>query len=226
MTRASEDVLSQIRRAFFKGMKPGDWLGTETELSERFGVSRITVREAVHSLEAQGIVEVKVGARGGVRIAEPDPDRFADALSIQLHLAGTSWAELTEAMQAMELMTASLAAQRASAADIERMRVAIVESRQHLNEPDRFTERALDFHLIVAEASGNRALRTAVRALRSVQQGKFEPNTSKGMAQRLIRMHRRIADAIAAGDGAAAREAMDQHLRQIARHGNIPPVVC
>ena len=54
------------------------------------------------------------------RIAEPDPDLFADALSIQLHLAATSWAELTEVMQAMELMTASLAAQRASAAGIER----------------------------------------------------------------------------------------------------------
>src|SRR5580700_8483607 len=52
-TRASEDVLAQIKEAFFGGMKAGDWLGTETELAERFGVSRITVRDAIRSLEAQ-----------------------------------------------------------------------------------------------------------------------------------------------------------------------------
>ena len=45
-TRVSEDVLTQIKQAFFNGMKAGDWLGTETELAERFGVSRITVRDA------------------------------------------------------------------------------------------------------------------------------------------------------------------------------------
>ena len=72
-TRASEDVLAQIKEAFFGGMKAGDWLGTETELAERFGVSRITVRDAIRSLEAQGIVDVKVGARGGVRIANAIP---------------------------------------------------------------------------------------------------------------------------------------------------------
>ncbi|MGH8963867.1 MAG: FadR/GntR family transcriptional regulator, partial [Actinomycetes bacterium] len=76
-TRASEDVAAQVKQAFFAGMRPGDWLGTETELAERFGVSRITVRDAIRSLEAQGIVEVKVGARGGLRIAAGDLDRFA-----------------------------------------------------------------------------------------------------------------------------------------------------
>lgn len=225
-TRASADILAQIRQVFFKGMKPGDWLGTEVELGERFGVSRITIRDAIRSLEAQGIVEVKVGARGGVRIAEPDPDRFADALSIQMHLSGITWEEVTEAMRAIELMTASLAAQRAGATHIERMRAAIAESERHAGQSDVFTERALDFHLIVAETAGNRALRTALRALRSVQQAKFEPNTSRDVAQRLVRMHRLIADAIASGDADAARAAMDEHLSKIASHGHSRALVC
>ncbi|WP_028923567.1 FadR/GntR family transcriptional regulator [Pseudonocardia acaciae] len=218
--RASEHVVSQIKEAFFAGMRAGDWLGTETELAQRFGVSRITVRDAIRSLEAQGIVDVKVGARGGLRIAEGDPDRFADALSIQLHLTGISWDELTEAMRAVEPMTASLAAQRATPEDVERMRAAVADCDRHSGEPARFTERALDFHLLVAEASGNRALRASVRALRSVQMLKFRPNTSTEVAHRVTRMHGRIVDAIAAGDAEAARAAMNEHLELVSKGGS------
>jgi len=225
-TRASEDVLIQIKQAFFNGMKAGDWLGTEMELAEQFGVSRITVRDAVRSLEAQGIVDVKVGARGGVRIAQGDPDRFADALSIQLHLMGMTWDELTEAMQVIEPRAASLASQRATEQDIAQMRAAVEESRRLMAEPDVFTERALDFHLVVAEASGNRALRASVRALRSVQSMQFQRNTSLEVAQRVARMHTEITDAIAAGDADAAGKAMTIHLETVARNGRVRPEPC
>jgi GntR family transcriptional regulator, transcriptional repressor for pyruvate dehydrogenase complex len=226
-TRASEDVLAQIKQAFFNGMKAGDWLGTEMELAERFGVSRITVRDAIRSLEAQGIVEVKVGARGGVRIAGGDPDRFADALSVQFHLLGISWDELTEAMRVIEPLTAGLASQRATDADIARMRAAVDESRRHIGEPGVFTEHGLDFHLVVAEVSGNRALRASVRALRSVQRLQFEPNTSVEVAQRVARMHTAIVDAIEAGDADRAREAMSAHLETISRNmSNSRPAAC
>lgn len=214
-TRASEDVLAQIKQAFFNGMKAGDWLGTESELAERFGVSRITVRDAIRSLEGQGIVDVKVGARGGVRIAHADPNRFADALSVQFHLMGIAWDELTEAMRVIEPMTASLASQRATEADIARIRAIVDASRQHIGEPGVFTECGLDFHLAIAEASGNRALRAQVRALRSVQRVQFEPNTSVEVAHRVIRMHTAIADAIEAGDADRASEAMNAHLELI-----------
>ena len=225
-TRVSEDVLTQIKQAFFNGMKAGDWLGTETELAERFGVSRITVRDAVRSLEAQGIVDVKVGARGGVRIAHGDPDRFADALSVQFHLMGITWDELTEAMRVIEPLTASLASRRASDQDIARIRAVLDESRRHIAEPGVFTEYGLDFHLAVAEASGNRALRAEVRALRSVQRLQFEPNTSIEVAQRVVRMHSDIVDAIAAGDADGAREAMNVHLETVSRNASNRLVAC
>lgn len=225
-TRASEDVLAQIKEAFFGGMKAGDWLGTETELAQRFGVSRITVRDAIRSLEAQGIVDVKVGARGGVRIANADPDRYADALSVQFHLIGITWDELTEAMLVIEPMTASLASQRATGEDVARMRAAVDESRQHIAEPGVFTEYGLDFHLVVAEVSGNRALRAAVRALRSVQRLQFEPNTSIEVAQRVVCMHTDIVDAIEAGDARGAREAMNTHLETVSRNASNRAVAC
>ena len=73
-TRYSEDVAAQILKAFYAdGLKPGEWLGTEAELAERFNVSRVTIRDAVSALAARGLIDVRVGARGGLRIASGDP---------------------------------------------------------------------------------------------------------------------------------------------------------
>src|ERR671932_2352085 len=117
--RASEDVAAQILRGFYdEGLKPGEWLGTEAELAERFNVSRVTIRDAVSALAARGLIDVRVGARGGLRIATSDPDRLIDAFSIQLRLMGLTREELFEAMLAVEPVTASLAAQRASDAQL------------------------------------------------------------------------------------------------------------
>ena len=64
--RASGEIVSQIEHAIFEGeLKRGDRLESERELAERFGVSRITVRDALRVLEARGLVHVKVGASGG-----------------------------------------------------------------------------------------------------------------------------------------------------------------
>lgn len=216
--RASEEVVNQIREAFYNGLAPGDWLGTETELAERFGVSRITVRDAIRALEAQGIVDVKVGARGGLRVANGDPDRFAEALSIQLHLLGVTWGEITESMRAIEPVTAALAAQRATTEQVAHLRELVKESARATNDPRRFTELGLEFHLAVVEAAQNRALRAAVRALRDAQQRKFEPNTSRALAQRVAKLHGRIAEAIADGDADLASDLMTEHLLSVSRN--------
>lgn len=216
--RASGEIVEQIRKAFFGGMMPGDRLGTESDLAEQFGVSRITIRDAIRSLEAQGIVTVRVGAGGGLRIAESDPDRYADALSIQLHLMGITWEELTEAMRSVEPSTAGLAARHASGEQVARLRGLVDEAHAALDDAARFTDLALDFHLAVAEAAGNRAIRAFLRSLRSAQHMKFEENTSREVAERVARMHGEILDAIADGDADLATSRMNEHLALVVSH--------
>ncbi|HZU16950.1 MAG TPA: GntR family transcriptional regulator, partial [Candidatus Dormibacteraeota bacterium] len=64
--RVSNEVVAQIREAIFSGRyQPGDRLPTERELSRQFGVSRVTVRDALRALEAAGLIEVRVGGQGG-----------------------------------------------------------------------------------------------------------------------------------------------------------------
>src|SRR5476651_165185 len=63
-------IAQQIRDAVFAGaLQPGDWVGSEMDLARQFGVSRIPVRDAMKTLAAMGIIEVKVGAGGGARVA-------------------------------------------------------------------------------------------------------------------------------------------------------------
>jgi len=211
-TRASAEVVRQITAAFFQGMSPGERLGTERELAERFGISRITVRDAVRELEARGIVEVKIGARGGLRVASGDPRRFAEALAVQLHLMAIEWAEVREAQRAIEPVTASLAARRATSDECARLRALIGEARAAREDPAAFTDLALEFHLAIADASRNRVLRAALGALREVQRRELEPSSSDENTRRVLAEHEAILRAISAGEEAEAARSMTAHL--------------
>ena len=81
----SAQVVAQVREALFaKRLRPGDFLGTEKDLAARFGASRIVARDALRTLEALGIVEIRMGKGGGARIAHGNPRLFAEALAVQL----------------------------------------------------------------------------------------------------------------------------------------------
>src|SRR5437016_13562972 len=119
----STQIVAQVRDALFaKELRPGDFLGTEKELAERFAVSRIVARDALRTLEAQGIVEIKVGAGGGARIARGNPRLFAEALAVQLDLTGVTAAEIMDAQRAIETLAAELAAVHSTPEDQARLR--------------------------------------------------------------------------------------------------------
>jgi len=218
--RASEDVAAQILKAFYSdGLKPGEWLGTEANLAERFGVSRVTIRDAVSALAARGLIDVRVGARGGLRIARGDPDRLIDAFSIQLRLMGLSREELFEAMLAIEPVTAALAARRASAAELRALQDLVEQSRAAIGTPGTFTSLAVSFHQAVADASNNRALRASLGALRATQLEHLGPETTPPIAERVAHLHAGILEAIAARDAELARERMRSHLAAVSHAG-------
>ncbi len=76
----SSRIIAEVCEALFeKRLKPGDFLGTEEKLAARFDVSRIVARDALRTLEALGVVEIRMGAGGGARIAYGNPRLFAEA---------------------------------------------------------------------------------------------------------------------------------------------------
>jgi GntR family transcriptional repressor for pyruvate dehydrogenase complex len=212
----SDNLVAQVREALFRGeLRPGDFLGSETELAGRLGVSRVPIRDAFWSLQALGIIEVRVGANGGARIAEGNPARYAEALAVQFKLIGISAQELFESQFATETAAAELAARNATAGDLAGLDRILALLQQRLDDPEEFTRQSLAFHRGVVEASHNRALAAQSQALLEVLRPALVPQTTRTLAARVLRKHRRLLGYIRAGDGAAARSAMGEHLAQV-----------
>ena len=122
----SSQIVADVRETLFaKRLKPGDFLGTEKDLAARFGVSRIVARDALRTLQALGIAEIKMGKGGGARVARGNPRLFAEALAVQLDLTGVSASEIMDAQRAIETLGAELAAENATAADIAKLRALL-----------------------------------------------------------------------------------------------------
>jgi GntR family transcriptional regulator, transcriptional repressor for pyruvate dehydrogenase complex len=209
-------IISQVRAALFAGqIKPGEFLGSEATIGEQFKVSRMASRDALRTLEAMGIVEIRKGIKGGAWIARENPDRFADALSIQLQLIGVTADEIFDSQLAIEARAAELAAVHASPDNLEEMQLALAACEAAKADMQAFTAASIRFHELVVAASRNRVLLAQFRALRFVLQPLLEPNTTDEVARRVIRSHTTLLAAISAGDADKAGDVMRRRIAEV-----------
>jgi GntR family transcriptional regulator, transcriptional repressor for pyruvate dehydrogenase complex len=212
----SSQIVADVRDALFaKKYKPGDVLGTENEIAARYGVSRIVARDALRTLEAQGIAEIKMGKGGGARVARGNPRLFAEALAVQLDLTGVGPSEVMDAQRAIECLAAELAAENATNADIERMRRSIADADASMGDAERFTQLGADFHLAVAEASHNRVLVVQLISLQHVSWPRRNPTLTPKVMRRIQDVHKELLGLIEIRDAAGARKMMDDHVKMI-----------
>ena len=212
----SSQIVADVREALFgKRLKPGDFLGTEKDLAARHGVSRIVARDALRTLEALGIVEIRMGKGGGARVARGNPRLFAEALAVQLDLTGVSAAEILDAQRAVECMAAELAAENATAADHERIRRLLADAERKLDDVDAYTLSSREFHLAIAEASHNRVLVVQFISLQNVSWPSRNTTLTPKVARRILDVHKELAALIEMRDAAGARRLMDDHIKMI-----------
>lgn len=198
-----------------KKLKPGDFLGTENELAERYNVSRIVARDALRTLQALGIVEIKMGKGGGARIASGNPRLFAEALAVQLDLTGVTPNEIMDAQRAIECLAAELAAENATEEDIARLRQLIADAEEAIGDVAESTRLGAAFHMAVAEASHNRVLVVQLISLQHVSWPRQNPTMTRQLMRRIIDVHKDLLALIEIRDAAAARELMDGHVKMI-----------
>ncbi len=212
----SWSIVRQIRDALFSGkLAPGEFLGSEITLGQQFGVSRMAARDALRSLAAMGIVEIRMGSRGGAWVAAGNPERLADALAIQLRLIGLTPEELLDAQSAMSVVAAELAAAHATADDVERLRTAARAAELAVDDPLAFTTASLLFHEAVVQASQNRVLVAQFRALESVLRPLLVANTTAVVSRRLLKSNAALIKAITAGDVGNAGQLMRERVAGI-----------
>ncbi|MEJ8845136.1 FadR/GntR family transcriptional regulator [Variovorax rhizosphaerae] len=209
---AYKAVSAQIERAILDGsLSPGSALPTEQDLSERFGVHRSTVREAIRRVEQEGLLQRREGRRLFVYL--PGVQDLAPRATRLLMLQQTTFQELCELAVSLEPLAARLAAQRATPQDLQQLQ-------DNLNTAAETTDDAaqvrldVEFHALVGRASHNRALmlaREPVGLLYSPTLLQIFARLPQARARNLA-AHRHIVDALARRDADAAAEWTHKHL--------------
>jgi GntR family transcriptional repressor for pyruvate dehydrogenase complex len=212
----SAQIVADVRDALFeKRLKPGELIGTEKDLAARYGVSRIVARDALRTLEALGIADIRMGKGGGARVARGNPRLFAEALAVQLDLTGVSAAEIMDAQRAIETLAAELAAEHATPADHARLKRLLAEAEACIDDPTAYTRLSREFHLAVAEASHNRVLVVQFISLQHVSWPSMNRTLTPEVSRRVLDVHKELAALIDMRDAAGARALMDDHVKMI-----------
>jgi GntR family transcriptional repressor for pyruvate dehydrogenase complex len=212
----SAQIVADVRDALFeKRLKPGELIGTEKDLAARYDVSRIVARDALRTLEALGIADIRMGKGGGARVARGNPRLFAEALAVQLDLTGVSAAEIMDAQRAIETLAAELAAEQGTPADHARLKRLLAEAEACIDDPTAYTRSSREFHLAVAEASHNRVLVVQFISLQHVSWPSMNRTLTPEVSRRVLDVHKELAALIEIRDAAGARALMDDHVKMI-----------
>ncbi len=190
----------------------GDRLPSERELSERLGVARSTIREAIRSLAFMGVLDVKQG--GGVFVNTLDDSSFAKMLEMGLLLRKSTVAELIEARRFVESQVAALAAERHTSED--RAKLAAIMSRMAASQGDtkRASELDLLFHLELANACHNTVMNYILKTLGALLREWIDQAFSNRelVITDIIAEHNAVMESVFARDSKKARELMEEHI--------------
>jgi len=221
-SRAYELVVDQIEDQILEGrLKVGDRLPGERELAGRLEVSRAAVREAIRTLEAQGVVRSAVGSgpEAGTVVSAMPSAALTRLLRLHVALANFPLPDVVEARVMLERYSARLASEHAGPDLLDALREPL--DAMDDDDLDRVAFNDLDtaFHIAIAEAGGNRLvadMTTAIRdAVRRSVLASFELLGDRwpDIVTRLRAEHRAIYDAVAAGDGESAARLVEEHIR-------------
>jgi DNA-binding FadR family transcriptional regulator len=209
----TDHAINKIRERIVSGAwGAGDRLPKESELAAELGISRNSLREAVRALSQLRVLEVRQG--DGTYVSSLEPDLLLESTGFISHLLlGETEIELYEVRRILEAAAAALASGRIDAQEkadlgqsLERMRAA--QSVEELVEAD------VAFHAIIAMAAGNSVLTSLLASLstRTMRIRLWHGRTADDALDETREEHRRIYEAIIAGDPELARAAATAHI--------------
>lgn len=197
-------------------LRPGDFLPVEKELAAQFEVNRSTLREGLRALEESGLV-----ARKGKRleIQTPPNEALANVIGRAFVLHQVSFDDIYVLTSALLPIAAEFAAKNATKDHIRKLEENLDETAKYLDDPEELAKVDVDFLHLIAEASGNKALWISLEPLSMIfYAGFFSILADKPEANhRLLESHRKIFDAICAGNADEARKWTEKHARDFQR---------
>lgn len=204
-----------LEKIITSDVAPGISIGTEADLLQQFDVSRPTLRESLRILEAQGVLELRPGPKGGILVTKPGLDTLAHGLSVYLRLHDVPFIAVLKAREAIEPALASEAAENATESDITALQDSI-DRMKRVQDQAAFIQENRTFHSIVARASGNKVIEIFWSTISILAHGEQHGvNYTPKNQEHVIAAHQSILDAIKAKDAGLAFTRMDEHVREL-----------
>jgi DNA-binding FadR family transcriptional regulator len=201
------------------GWPVGSMMGSETELMERYGVSRAVFREAIRLVEHHQVAVMRRGRSGGLKVIAPNAAAAVSAAVVYLEYTGTTVDDLLRVRSLLEPLAAAEAAKHVSEGDIPALRAA---AEHQPAEPGAGQVPAAygDLHVTLARLSGNPVLQLFVDVLaqltdRYVKVRRTTKPEREASAHEVERAHRALIDAVVAGDAVTAQHYMSVHLKAL-----------
>ncbi|TWF95311.1 FadR/GntR family transcriptional regulator [Saccharopolyspora dendranthemae] len=226
--RTYELVIERVEEQIVTGqLQVGDRLPAERDLAQMLGVSRGAVREAFRALEAQGVLRMSVGTGpdAGTTVAATPSKALNRLLRLHVALANFPVQHVVDARVMLERESAWNASERATRAELAGLRELLAAMDDPECDRERFNELDTEFHVAIAEAGGNRLIADMTIAIReSMKRPLLTAFHELGdgwepIVEGLRKDHHAIYRALAAGDGAAAQECTEKHIRGFYRDG-------
>ena len=211
VSRAIEAVKLHIRES---GMRVGDTLPGEAYFAEKLGVSRAVMREAFGGLAALRLIDVANGRRA--KVGALDGSVIAASLDHALSTSQIKVADVWDVRRTIEMRTAALAARNATPVQAARI-VALAEAMGKDDQPhNETTDDDIEFHLAIAEASGNALFNQIVVSfvplMRIAVPRAWGTRQTEEEKKDILSRHKRLAWAIANGDSGQAERCMAEHF--------------
>lgn len=212
--KLSDQVTDKIKEMITnKQYLPGEKLPIESQLAQKFGVSRITIREAIHKLEILGIVEVRQGA--GTFVKNLTPNAYIKTLIPMLSMNNNNLKDIFEIRQIIECKSAELAAINATPEDLERVKKPLIKMAEtvRLGKLKQYNELDVQFHYEVARCTHNQILVTIQELLSDLVEGSVSMGlTPMNALEHSVMFHRKLFEAIQKHDSVTASGLMNAHI--------------
>jgi len=227
--KRSDQIVESVKRWIaLNQMQPGDRLPNEKELMEQFECSKGTVREALKSLEVQGLISIRTGPNGGAVLESVPYEKASELLRSFLHFQQPTGPEIYALRALVEPEIAALATPRLTEEDLAYLTELVARCEA---DPETFEERMeqriaeLEFHVVLAQRCGNtmlafigRFVNDMIRDLVIFKKSALPEQREFSCAN--LAYHQQLLEAFRSQDATVARQVMKEHMTS-AEHFNV-----
>lgn len=214
--KAYEEVADQIReRIFAQHLRLFDRLPPEREMAVQFGVSRVVVREAIRTLELNGLLTVKKGAKGGIFVAQDFDRPISDSIVNLLSVGEASLENLFEIRALIEPFAASRAALLGSDEDFDRLAGALAQADMEHAKGGSIRSLNIEFHRLVIRMSGNPILSVVGETVLILLTERIKQIPSRETSEAVLGMHKKIFAALRKRQPEKARMMMANDIKAV-----------